>query len=175
MEVFMREMIVTYAKYLQDKDKKIYALLDGLSNEDREKETGSYYHTLSGLYRHCVSCVGFFMGILQAGLTADSAAKKVAVPSVEKIPEGTLTDAQWKALKPLAEDISKSLVDFAAALTEAEIAAPIQPPWLKAPVPLWFGANMLFTHQIHHQGAMAQILDEMKVDNDFSGIDAQFL
>jgi uncharacterized damage-inducible protein DinB len=170
----MRELVLTYAKYLQDKDKKIYALLDGLSNEDREKERGSYYHSLSGLYRHCVGCLGFFMGILQAGLAADSAAKKVSMPS-GKVPEGTLTDAQWKALKPLAEDASKALVDFAAALTEAETTASIQPPWLKAPLPLWFGANMLFTHQVHHQGAIAQILDELKVDNDFSGIDAKFL
>ena len=171
----MREMIVTYAKYLQDKDKKIYALLDGLSNEDREKERGSYYHSLSGLYRHCVSAQGFFMGILQAGLAADSAAKKVAVPGVEGVPEGALTDAQWKALKPLAEGGTKALVDFAAALTEAETTASVQPPWLKAPLPLWFGANILFTHQVHHQGAIAQLLDELKVDNDFSSIDAKFL
>jgi uncharacterized damage-inducible protein DinB len=175
MEVFMRDMIVAYAKYLQEKDKKIYALLDGLSNEDREKEAGSYYHSLSGLYRHCVSCLGFFMGIMQAGLSADSAAKKVAVPSPEKVPEGAMTADQWKALKPVAEGASKALVDFAAALTDAETAANVQPPWLKAPVPLWFGANILFTHQVHHQGAIAQVLDAMKVDNDFASLDAKFL
>jgi uncharacterized damage-inducible protein DinB len=168
-------MFATYAKYLQDKDKKIYALLDGLSHEDREKERGSYYHTLTGLYRHCVSIPGVFMGIVQAGLAANSAAKKVTMPSTEKVPEGTLTDAQWKALKPLAEGVTKSLVDFTAVLTEAETASPIQLPWLKSTVPLWFGMNLLFNHQIHHQGAMAQILDELKVDNDLSGMDAKFL
>ncbi|MDR1444677.1 MAG: damage-inducible protein DinB, partial [Treponema sp.] len=43
--------MVTFAKYNQEANKNILELLNKLSNDEREKERGSYYHSLSGLVR----------------------------------------------------------------------------------------------------------------------------
>ena len=170
----MKEMFVMYAKYLQDKDKKIYALLDGLSNDEREKDRGSYYKSLSGLFRHSVRIVGFLVGMCTPALPENSAAKKVAVPG-ENLPEGALAEAQWKALKAVSEASDQAFVDFASKLTDAELELPAKAPWMKESVPLSFMLNMLVIHQVHHQGQISQILDEMKIDNDYSGIAPEFL
>jgi uncharacterized damage-inducible protein DinB len=33
----------------------------------------------------------------------------------------------------------------------------------------------LTAHGTHHRGQISQILDELKIDNDYSGINVQFL
>jgi len=43
-----------YAKYNQAGNKKIYDMLSKMSNEEREKDRGSYYGSLSGLLRHAL-------------------------------------------------------------------------------------------------------------------------
>jgi uncharacterized damage-inducible protein DinB len=171
----MKEIFTMYARYLQDKDKKIYALLDGLSNADREKDRGSYYKSLSGLFRHFSGGAGFLVGMCAAALPEGSAAKKAGVFDKVDIPEGELTEAQWKALKPIMEKADQTVVDFTSKLTEDELKVPAKAPWMKEPVPLFFMLNMFITHQIHHQGQVSQILDELKIDNDYSGLAPDFL
>jgi uncharacterized damage-inducible protein DinB len=58
---------------------------------------------------------------------------------------------------------------------------------MKLPVKIdWFGGNpaeitvsfllsQLVVHNIHHRGQISQILDSMKIDNDYGGIDPAFM
>ncbi|AEF83711.1 DinB family [Treponema primitia ZAS-2] len=170
----MKQTFLMYAKYLQDKDKKIAALLDGLSNDEREKDRGSYYKSLSGLFRHVTGAQGFFLGTLQSSLPGNSKAKLVPLPDAKALPEGILTEAQWKELKAFSEKADQALVDFLSALSDEDLK--IHAKWFSGDmVPLSFMLSQLLVHAVHHQGAISQILDEMKIDNDFSGIGVKFL
>jgi uncharacterized damage-inducible protein DinB len=40
---------------------------------------------------------------------------------------------------------------------------------------LSFMISQLVVHGTHHRGQISQILDELKIDSDFSGINAAFL
>ncbi len=44
-----------------------------------------------------------------------------------------------------------------------------------ATVPLHYLLSTAWTHGVHHRGQISQILDEMGVDNNFSGIDVGLL
>jgi uncharacterized damage-inducible protein DinB len=169
----MNKTFVMYAKYLQDKDMKIATLLDTLSNEDREKDRGSYYKSLSGLYRHTGRCASFFLDLLKKALPENSAAKALPVPD-GTYPEGALSETDWQKTKTLAANANKAFVDFVSKLSDTDIDSPAK--WLTgATVPISFIVNSLITHQVHHQGAIAQILDELKIDNNFSGIGTEFV
>jgi uncharacterized damage-inducible protein DinB len=50
--------------------------------------------------------------------------------------------------------------------------------WYKgkpATVPLSVMLQQLVTHNLHHRGQISQILDSLKIDNDYSGINIKFL
>jgi uncharacterized damage-inducible protein DinB len=170
----MKQIFLTHAKYLQDKNKKIVALLDNLSNEDREKDRGGYYKSLSELFRHIAGGQGFFLAALQSSLPADYKAKSLSLPDAKALPEGVLTETQWKEIKAFSERANQALVDILNSLSDGDLK--IQTKWFTGDmVPLSYVLSQLLVHTVHHQGAISQILDEMKIDNDFSAISARFL
>ncbi|MDR0731759.1 MAG: DinB family protein [Treponema sp.] len=170
-------IFLTFAKYNQEANKTILELLNGLSNDEREKERGSFYHSLSGLVRHTGGGTLFFAGLFRGALGPSPAAKPLATLEKISLPEGTLDPSAWKQAAADIEAIDQALVDFAAALTDADLAAPVKLDWYGGnppDVPLSFMFLQLTAHNTHHRGQVSQILDELKIDNDYSGINVAF-
>jgi len=174
----MKETLI-YAKYNQAENKAVYDILNALSNEEREKDRGSYYGSLSGLLRHIAGATKFFLGMFKGAL-ADGAAFK-AVSAVDSVPspaEGALNETQWKEFGAALEAVDAAYVNMAEALTEAELSRPVKINWYGGnpeSVPLSFMHSQLVVHNTHHRGQISQILDALKIDNDYSGIGVEFL
>jgi uncharacterized damage-inducible protein DinB len=179
----MKDTLI-YAKYNQAGNKAIYNILNSMTNEEREKDRGSYYGSLSGLLRHVFGGTKFFLGMYKvalgdSALGADSAALK-ALTAVDSVPpaEGPVSESQWKELGSALEAVDSVYVNMAQALTEAELSRPVKIEWYggnPASVPLSFMLSQLLVHNTHHRGQISQILDSLKIDNDYSGIGAEFL
>jgi uncharacterized damage-inducible protein DinB len=179
----MKETTI-YAKYNQAGNKTIYNILNAMSNKEREMDRGSYYGSLSGLLRHILGGTKFFLsmykGALAEGARADSAAFK-AVSAADGVPfpaEGELSESQWKELGAALEAVDAAYVNMAEALTEADLSCPVKIDWYggnPASVPLSFMLSQLVVHNTHHRGQISQILDSVKIDNNYSGIGAEFL
>ena len=179
----MKDTLI-YAKYNQAGNRAIFNILNALSNEEREKDRGSYYGSLSGLLRHVLGGTKFFLGMYQVALgdsaLADGAALK-AVSAADSVPfpaEGTLSESQWKELGAALEAVDAAYINMAQALTEADLSRPVKIDWYggnPATVPLSFMLSQLVVHNTHHRGQISQILDSLKIENDYSGIGAEFL
>jgi len=178
----MKDTLI-YAKYNQAGNKAIYNILNSLSNEEREKGRGSYYGSLSGLLRHILGGTKFFLGMYKGALAdsgADSAALKV-VSDVDSVPfpaEGELSESRWKELGTALETVDAIYINMAEALTEADLSRPVKIEWYGGnpeSVPLSFMLSQLVVHNTHHRGQISQILDSLKIDNDYSGIGVEFL
>jgi uncharacterized damage-inducible protein DinB len=169
--------VLMYAKYNEAGNKAIYDILSKLGNEEREKDRKSYYGSLSGLFRHIIGGARFFLGIY-GGVLTGKAADPLKVLGGVSIPEGTLTEEQWEKLGRTLETVDRAYVDMAAALTDSDCRLPVKTEWYggnPAEVPLSFMLNQLVVHNTHHRGQVSQILDSLKIDNDYSGISAAFL
>jgi uncharacterized damage-inducible protein DinB len=175
----MKETLM-FAKYNQAGNKTIFDILDKMGNEEREKERGSFYGSLSGLYRHLAGGTRFFLGLYKTALAGNAAAVKAisAIESLPEIPKGALTEAQWKELGNATVKIDEAYINMAQALSDSDVALPIKIEWYggnPASVPLSFMLSQLLVHNTHHRGQISQILDSLKIDNDFSGINAAFI
>ena len=175
----MKETVM-YAQYNQAGNKAIYGLLDKMSNDDREKDRGSFYGSLSRLFRHILGGTQFFLGMYKAALAGNAAAVKAisVIENLPQLPEGELTEAQWKELESVTAAIDAAYVDLAKALTESDLNSQIKINWYGGnpdAVPLSFMLSQLLVHNTHHRGQISQILDSLKIDNDYSGIDVSFL
>jgi len=101
-----------------------------------------------------------------------------AIETLPNIPEGSLSEAQWKELDALTIAVDAAYVGMAEALNESDLALPVKVDWYggnPASVPLSFMLGQLLVHNTHHRGQISQILDSLKIENDYSGIDVSFL
>jgi uncharacterized damage-inducible protein DinB len=186
----MKDTLI-YAKYNQAGNKAIFDILNAMSNEEREKDRCSYYGSLSGLLRHILGGTKFFLGMYKGALAdggadsgansgADSAALK-AVSAADGVPfpaKGGLSESQWKELGSALEAVDSAYISMAEALAEADLSRPVKIDWYGGnpeSVPLSFMLSQLLVHNTHHRGQISQILDSLKIENDYSGIGAEFL
>ena len=171
---------VMFAKYNQAGNKTIYDILNAMSNDEREMDRGSYYGSLSKLLRHVLGGTMYFLNMFKDTLKGNADAAK-AVSSLESISfpgEGQLTEAQWKELGAVLETVDTAYVSMAKALSAADLSLPVKIDWYggnPASVPLSFMLSQLLVHNTHHRGQISQILDSLKIDNDYSGIGVEFL
>ena len=173
----MKEIMLIHARDNKRANEAVLGLLDGLSVEARNEDRKSYYKSLSGLMGHVCGGTPYFHGMFRAAFPKAAAALKATEGL--KVPEGEkLGAAQWEELKAACAKGDQATIDFIAALDEADLYAPIPLDWYggkPASVPLCFLLSQSFTHGIHHRGQISQILDEMGVEHDFSGMDVAFL
>lgn len=167
-----------YAKYNQAGNKAIYAILNGMSNDEREKNRESFYGSLSGLFRHLLGGTCFFMGMFKSTLAGNAAAIKAIESLPPMPPKDTLSEAQWKELNGTLEAVDSAYIAMTQALSETDLKLPVQVKWYggnPGEVPLSFMLSQLVVHNTHHRGQVSQILDTLKIDNNYSGIDVAFL
>jgi len=175
----MKEVFLTFAKYNEDANKTIAGILGKLPNEDREKNRKSFYGSLSGLFNHNVGATSFFLSLFADAVSSNAEAIKALKP-LAKIEElkGKLSEEQWKKLVSFGKIADKALVDFTAALKDSDFEAQVKLEWYKGKppsVPLRFMLQQLIMHNTHHRGQISQILDSLKIDNDYSGISVKLL
>jgi len=171
---------VMYARYNQAGNKAILDLLNKMDNDDREKDRGSFYRSLSGLFRHIMGGTRFFLGMYKSVLSNNAAALKAlaVIETLPQFPEGTLTEVQWKELQSAANTIDAAYIGMTEALSKSDFDLPVKIEWYggnPASVPLSFMLSQLVVHNTHHRGQISQILDSLEIANDYSGIDVSFL
>jgi uncharacterized damage-inducible protein DinB len=175
----MKEVFLIFARYNREANQSIVSILKGLSHEEREKERGSFYKSLSGLLVHVLGGTRFLLGMIKAAVPHNAAAVEALAPLDRiAVPEGGLSEAQWVQIEADLAAADDAFVNFAAALTDADLEAPIKLDWYggnPASVPVSFMLQQLAAHGTHHRGQISQILDELNIDNDYSGINAAFL
>ena len=175
----MKEAVM-YAKYNQEGNRIIYDLLSAMSNDEREKERGSYYNSLSDLFRHILGGTSYFLGLFKDSLNSNAGALKAisAIDGISFPDKGQLSEAQWKELSAVMKTIDAAYVSMAEALTDADLPQPVKIDWFggnPASTPLSFMLSQLLVHNTHHRGQLSQILDSLKIENDYSGISLEFM
>ena len=175
----MKETFLPFAKYNEEANKAAAGILGKLTNDDREKNRKSYYGSLSGLFRHVAGCTVYFLSLTKEAVSTNAEALKAMAPLAKvEIPKGKLTEAQWKKLVSDTKIVDKAFVQFVGALRDQDYDAPVKLDWYKGKppsVPLRYILMEQVVHNTHHRGQISQILDSLKVDNDYSGINVKFL
>jgi uncharacterized damage-inducible protein DinB len=176
----MKEVFLSFAKANEEADKAVLAMLDKLSNEDREKNRKSYFGSLSSLARHVMDATCYFFSMFKETAAKNPAALKALKPldKLELPKSKKLTEDEWKKVVSCFKVVDKAYVDFIAALAEKDFSLPVKLDWYKgkpATVPLYFMLQQLVAHGTHHRGQISQILDTLKIKHDFSGINIKFL
>jgi uncharacterized damage-inducible protein DinB len=166
---------IIFAKYNAEADRQLVSILEKLSNDEREKNRGSYFGSLSELTRHILGGTIFFGSLFTKSLAGNvaAAAHSSALAAIAQPPKGALSESQWKTLTAALDAADKAYIALTEALNDNDLDVPVELNWYDgnpAAVPLAFMLQQLTAHNTHHRGQISQILDELKIDNDYSGI-----
>ncbi|MDR0628608.1 MAG: DinB family protein [Treponema sp.] len=175
----MKKTCLMFARHHKAANQAVLSILQTLSPEEREKERGSYYGSLSGLVRHIGEGTLFFQGLFKGALSPKAPdLKALTLAESLVIPQDTASETQWEALVRAFETLDDGLIQMVSALDEEDFTIPVPIQWYGGnpdKVPLYFLLHQLTMHGTHHRGQIAQILDELNISNDYSGINAAFL
>ena len=176
----MKEFFLSFARANEESDKAVISILDKMSNEDREKNRKSYYGSLSGLARHVLGGTFYFLGLLKDSVANNAKALKTldSLAKVKILEDKKLSEEAWKKVCADFKIVDKAYIDFVSALEDEDFSAQVKIDWFKgkpAEVPLSFMLQQLISHGTHHRGQISQVLDTLKIDNDYSGINVKFL
>ncbi|MDR1175747.1 MAG: damage-inducible protein DinB [Treponema sp.] len=175
----MKKIFVNFAKYNQEADEKIISILGKMENSEMVKNRKSYYKSLAGLASHIAGGTYYFLGLIAQAVSGNAEAQKAIVPLKKiELPKGKIDEEGWKKIVTAMKIADKAYVGFTEALKDEDFSAPVKLDWYggkPAAVPLYFMLQSLETHNTHHRGQISQILDSLKIDNDYSGINAKFL
>ena len=175
----MKEVFLGFSKYNEEANKAVAGILGKLSNDDREKNRKSYYGSLSELYRHVIGGTFYFLSLFKEAVPDNAEAVKALAPLAKvELAKGKLTEEQWKKLVSGAKIVDKAFIDFVGALRDKDYDAPVKLTWYKGKppaVPIRFMLQQHAVHGAHHRGQISQILDSLKIENDYSGINVKFL
>ena len=160
------EPYAVLARYNAWMNQKLYDAADTLSDEDRRRDLGAFFHSLHGTLNHLILTDRAWL----ARVTHD--------PSVLQSLDGTMPEFSGR--------LDQELYDVFATLrrererTDADIAAWVQrltPETLAAPIsyysvayarsyehPLWWAVTHFFKHQTHHRGQATTLLVQLGSD-----------
>lgn len=172
----MKELFQLLSKYNAQTNAEMMGILEKLPAEQITKDVLSFYGSIIGLLNHIL--VSDVFGIKRFFKQFPELEQTRA-----KLP--TFRMEGWKdiiwpslaALKPIRTAVDEAIKQACDLLTEKQYASILQyKNWdgKEMQKPVWLVLLHMFNHQTHNRGQIAVILDQMAVDNDYSGMIEKF-
>jgi uncharacterized damage-inducible protein DinB len=162
----LREHYVVMARYNAWMNRKVYDAAASLSDEERRRDVGAFFHSLHGTLNHLVLTDRAWL----VRFTSD--------PSLLRSLDGTTPAfsgrldqelyADFASLRQEREKTDADIARWVETLTDDALAAPIKYYSVayerSYEHPLWWAVSHFFNHQTHHRGQVTTLLVQLGRD-----------
>jgi len=168
----MKELFQLLSKYNAQTNAQMMGILEKLSTEQIAADVHSFYGSILGLLNHALVSDTLWLKRLCKQFP-ELEQIKPKLPSFHM--EGW-KDIIWPSLaelKPIRTGVDEAIQQACELLTEKQYASILHyKNWdgKEMQKPVWLVWLHMFNHQTHNRGQIALILDQMGVENDYSGI-----
>jgi uncharacterized damage-inducible protein DinB len=172
----MKELFQLLSKYNTQANAQMMGVVEKLTAEQLIKDVKSFYGSIIGLLNHIL--VSDVMWLKRFRKSYPDLA--VINPKLPDFRMEGWKDIIWPSLaelKPIRTAVDEATEQACDLLTEKQYASVIEyKNWdgKMLQKPLWLVLIHMFNHQTHNRGQIALILDQMGVENDYSGILEKF-
>jgi len=168
----MKEYLSLLADYNAYVNRELYEIVAKIPESDRMKEVGSFHKSIFGVLSHVyVSDVGW----LRRFKENVAVYKALAIPELEGPPHqwGVPMHKDFESLRAKRPALDGVIKQFVAEIPDADLPKVFTYANFRGAqrtLAFWQALVHFFNHQTHHRGAVSEILDEMKITNDYSGL-----
>lgn len=168
----MKELFKLLAQYNFQTNRDMMLILETVSQDQLSQDMGSFYHSILGLLNHILlmdviwmkRILGFFPALEKIS---------TSVPNIQFKPP---TDLNWKSLdelKPIRDHMDDLIKEMIEEFSEEQYDQRVTYKDWKGKKQNKIVYHMLlhlFNHQTHHRGQVALLLDQLKIENDYSNL-----
>jgi len=168
----MKEIFVAYGRYNRKANAAAFGAVAAMDADQLKHPIKAYYPTIVATMGHALKSDIKWLNRLSR-FRASPVPKDAAAPylSGDAIDPGKVAAALggFVALRSRVDDAIVAVVE---AIPEEAFAAPFEIEWGKGTIErvLWQLLMQWFNHQTHHRGQASIQLDELGIENDFSGV-----
>ncbi len=173
----MKEIILTLSEYNKDTNNEIFAILNNVSINSLNPNIGSYFNSITGILNHVlVTNIWWLQRLAKFSKNYKNIKNKIfekyQINSINQI----ITE-NYKELKELITKVDYIFINLVKGLEDSELKIKVN--YInskKVKITKEFGFLLLhiFNHHTHHRGQLSQILDSLKIDNDFSNLNRKY-
>ena len=170
----MKEYQLHLIKYNREANKKVLLVLGEIKEEDRQCDRKSYFKSLHGILDHVASSAVFLHKLVKAscpelgGLALDYLNYKTE--------HGKINFPVFSELKAAIEALDLGFEEMVNSLNDEDLKKIIKFTTPRGTTEYTLGIFIFqyVNHGIHHRGQIAQILDEMGIENNFSAFSPKY-
>ncbi|HEY1406346.1 MAG TPA: DinB family protein [Spirochaetota bacterium] len=165
----MKKYLTLLAQYNQKAHNAALAIAAALSAEERMADRGSFMKNIHGVFDHIAEGQLYFQRQIFAAFP--SAATRHQYID-RKTTYGGINFPSFEELADVIEVTDAAYLSLIAGLSDAELEKIIPVESFEGDKRQSSAFILLqgFNHATHHRGQLSQIFDEMKLENDYSGI-----
>jgi len=146
----------TFAAYNRWMNERLYAACAGLSDEERKRDRGAFFHSIHGTLNHGLLGDRVWLARFEGGEYPVRSLDQELYADFEVLrPERQKTDAAIEAF--MAADLTTERLAGTLHFTTIVNAAPRE-------LPLWLALTHFFNHQTHHRGQLTTLLSQLGID-----------
>ncbi|HMH16743.1 MAG TPA: DinB family protein [Burkholderiales bacterium] len=143
------------AHYNRWMNERLYEHCEKLPDADRKADRGAFFRSIHGTLNHLLLADRLWLGrFLSREFLVKALSEELYADFPELRSERAKTDTE--------------IIDWAAALDEKHLAAPLKFRSMvgnrERSFPLWFATQHFFNHQTHHRGQLTTLLMQAGVD-----------
>lgn len=159
------------AKYNKITNQDMIKILEGVEQSKLTENVGSYYESILGLLNHQLQADIGWLRVLGTHLSS----LDFISPLLERFPTEHLSPGKlyWSTLNEYKEarseidDIMERSVE-SIPLAEYSTTITVEGRRGKFTYIIWRILMHLFNHETHHRGGVSVLLDQLKIENDYS-------
>jgi uncharacterized damage-inducible protein DinB len=168
----VKELFVAFGRYNRKANSIIYSSLEGMSVEQLGHPIKAFYPTIVDTAFHVVRSDLKWLSRLSS--FRESAIPKEAAAAYMRGGEleAGLVIGSLGAFAELRRRIDAEIIELIAAIPQEAFAREFEIEFGPGRIrrPLWELLSQWFNHQTHHRGQVSIQLDELGIENDFSGL-----
>src|SRR5262245_37565589 len=160
------EHYAAMARYNAWMNRKLYAEAATLTDEERRRDLGAFFHSLHGTLNHLILTDRAWL----VRFLSDPSLLQSLDGSVPAFTGGLDQElyADFATLRAEREKTDADIIRWVDTLTDEAVAAPIQYYSVAYERdymhPLWWAVSHFFNHQTHHRGQATTLLVQLGVD-----------
>ncbi|WP_300756766.1 DinB family protein [uncultured Brachyspira sp.] len=166
-----KKMMNLMALYNKNANEELIEVLLKVKEDDLKKETGAYFKSIYGIFKHMIQCDMYFFGIFRKYSNKKNIANEELLTYLNNdFSFNRDIDKDLKTLIEVREKLDDVIIAIVNSIDDFNIAGKVAVPNKEVKKPRYHLIMHELNHSTHHRGEISVLLDQMGYKNDYSNL-----
>lgn len=159
------------ALYNKNANEELIEVLLKVKEDDLKKETGAYFKSVYGIFKHMIQCDMYFFSIFRKYSNKKNIANEEVLTYLNNdFSFNRDIDKDLKTLIEVREKLDDVIITIVNSIADFNISGKVVVPNKEVKKPRYHLIMHELNHSTHHRGEISVILDQMGYENDYSNL-----